>query len=939
MFSFYSFLIVIFTITNTNCYIFSVIMAIYNTEKYLNESIASLLNQSIGYSEIQIILINDGSTDNSEDICLKYQKDYPENVIYLKTNHSGVSEARNIGMSFARGDFINFLDSDDIWDYEAFQYILSFFEQNKDVNIVSGRLKFFGVRNDYHALDYKYYKTRIVNLIKEYNCIQTTASNCFIRASSLLGKKFKKGVLSGEDTRFINKILLTNPIIGIIREAIYYYRKREDYTSRIQTQKKDISYYFYTINYVSQYLIESSIALYNKILPFIQFYLGYDLLFRVKTLSYKYLNKHDYKRYCRIIEEILKSIKDKYILEQTNVENKFKILALSKKYNRDLRYDLTFKNESLFYSNYSLINFSQERNILVWKIFSIEDNILHIEGIDNLWIPKDKYEYYCKLGENKFYPYYKNYSNEDFNSLFGVIDKGRIAIFDIKLEILEKQNLFFYISYMNNICEIFPITGFFTRIPSVKYSYYVYGNYIIKLVDKRLVLFTYDEQLEQSFELQYHNYLKKEGKDDIIKLRNEIKIYNKRAKSKKYKKEIWILNDRKDRAGDNGEFFFRYLRNNKRDYIDAYFAIQKNCTDYFRLYKFGNILDLDSEDYKKMFLKADKIISSITNFFLDNPFGNNQKYLRDLYRFDLIFIENGIIKDDKSKFLNKQSRNIKLFVTSTEKEYKYIISSDYGYNKNNIILTGLPRYDNLEHFRHLVGSENNKIILVIPTWRMNIKENMGSPLYETIHSEDFKYTKYFNFYNNLINDEKLINAMKLYNYKGIFCLHQNFAAQWIDFTKNEVFKIEGICNYQELIMKSSLLITDYSSIFFDFGYLKKPIIYTHFDYKEYRLSQYPEGYFNYKKDGFGPIYKSINNTVNAIIKSIETNCTIKEKYLKRINEFFTFFDENNNERLFKEITKDEYFAFKDFKYRQIYITIIFILLIILKYINFINNIF
>ena len=63
-----------------------------------------------------------------------------------------------------------------------------------------------------------------------------------------------------------------------------------------------------------------------------------------------------------------------------------------------------------------------------------------------------------------------------------------------------------------------------------------------------------------------------------------------------------------------------------------------------------------------MFLKADKIISSITNFFLDNPFGNNQKYLRDLYRFDLIFIENGIIKDDKSKFLNKQSRNIKLFV-------------------------------------------------------------------------------------------------------------------------------------------------------------------------------------------------------------------------------------------------------------------------------------
>ena len=64
-----------------NCYSFSVIMAIYNTGRYLDKSIGSLLNQTIGYKEIQIILINDGSTDNSEEICLKYQKLYSNNVI------------------------------------------------------------------------------------------------------------------------------------------------------------------------------------------------------------------------------------------------------------------------------------------------------------------------------------------------------------------------------------------------------------------------------------------------------------------------------------------------------------------------------------------------------------------------------------------------------------------------------------------------------------------------------------------------------------------------------------------------------------------------------------------------------------------------------------------------------------------------------------------
>ena len=100
-----------------------------------------------------------------------------------------------------------------------------------------------------------------------------------------------------------------------------------------------------------------------------------------------------------------------------------------------------------------------------------------------------------------------------------------------------------------------------------------------------------------------------------------------------------------------------------------------------------------------------------------------------------------------------------------------------------------------------------------------------------------------------------------------------------------------------------MLVTDYSSIFFDFGYLEKPIIYTHFDYESYRLEDYPEGYFNYKKNGFGLILYSINSTVNSIIKSIKKNNTIKNKYLKRINKFFMFHDENNSERLLKEILK------------------------------------
>ena len=121
--------------------------------------------------------------------------------------------------------------------------------------------------------------------------------------------------------------------------------------------------------------------------------------------------------------------------------------------------------------------------------------------------------------------------------------------------------------------------------------------------------------------------------------------------------------------------------------------------------------------------------------------------------------------------------------------------------------------------------------------------------------------------------------MEKYDYKGILCLHPFFTAQWKDFHENKLFSVGKKCNYQYNIIKSSLLITDYSSVFFDYGYLKKPIIYAHFDYGEYRNNHFEKGYFDYISDGFGPVCQDINCVVNEIIYEIENNCIIKKKYL------------------------------------------------------------
>lgn len=101
-------------------YEFSVIIPIYNVEDYLEETIQSIINQTIGFDKIQLILVNDGSPDNSEAICLKYKEMYPDNILYLPQENAGVSVARNNGLKHATGKYINFLDSDDTWDKDAF---------------------------------------------------------------------------------------------------------------------------------------------------------------------------------------------------------------------------------------------------------------------------------------------------------------------------------------------------------------------------------------------------------------------------------------------------------------------------------------------------------------------------------------------------------------------------------------------------------------------------------------------------------------------------------------------------------------------------------------------------------------------------------------------------------------------------------------------------
>ena len=101
------------------------------------------------------------------------------------------------------------------------------------------------------------------------------------------------------------------------------------------------------------------------------------------------------------------------------------------------------------------------------------------------------------------------------------------------------------------------------------------------------------------------------------------------------------------------------------------------------------------------------------------------------------------------------------------------------------------------------------------------------------------------------------------------------------------------------------MITDYSSVFTDFAYMKKPVIYYQYDKEDYLLKHVNAGlnssYFDFTKDGFGEVVNNEDTLISTIESYLKNKCKIKQKYLKRINNFFVLNDDKNCDRIYSEI--------------------------------------
>lgn len=385
-------------------YKISVIIPVYNTEKYLVESIESVLNQTLDFQKnVQIILVNDGSTDESEKICKKYCMLYSKNIKYISMDkNSGVSAARNIGKSRAEGKYTTFLDSDDLWSENAFEEAIAFFDAHFDeIDFVSSNLKFFESSNIEHILNIPLKESKIIDMHLEHDCIRTNCVACIFKSEVVRKIDFDERQHYWEDAKFISRVLLGKKKFGMIMGVMYFYRKRFAKNSATQTFAFDISHYVWDLKILFDDLYKDAMRNCNEFPPMFQMLMAYILAYRFSEnllIPEKYVVDYD-----GILHKIISQIDDVFICKTLNAKKQTKIAMISFKYSCDVKGQLVYKNGAFLFNKSKVFDLN-DNIISIWNV-SVDRNYIQIEGKVSLDI-SIPYEIFVIDDEENEYPCY-----------------------------------------------------------------------------------------------------------------------------------------------------------------------------------------------------------------------------------------------------------------------------------------------------------------------------------------------------------------------------------------------------------------------------------------------------------------------------------------------------------------------------------------------------
>lgn len=420
----------------------------------------------------------------------------------------------------------------------------------------------------------------------------------------------------------------------------------------------------------------------------------------------------------------------------------------------------------------------------------------------------------------------------------------------------------------------------------------------IRVIKKRYRLLRRRSKPIRGVEKQIHQA-------EIQKLKEDVRSFQHLFNSSQ--KDVWLIGERDGQARDCGYALFEYLAENHPE-LEAYYLIDTQLPDFKKVKTLGNWVPLFSPEHTKLFFQATHLICTHSRGTL-SPWANSTKtvisnYFPEYDQKKYVMIQHGINVGNFTSHFHKSNTinaNFSLLVSGAQPEFEFM-KQNFGYQNDEVVYTGLARYDRL--FHNMVDAKDEiRNILVMPTWRANVV----SPSWRKvkIHNDIvFLKSEYYKSWIDFLNSDDVLEILKDRKIRLYFYPHpevQPYIKYFISRSENVTICEDKKYDLPHLIDMSDMLITDYSSVFFDFAYANKPILHYHFDYEDFYAKHYSKGYFDFKMDAMGEIATSLPELTSLLLKTVTKNTRNENIYAERRQRFFPLRDNKNCQRIVRAI--------------------------------------
>lgn len=819
---------------------FTIICAVFNVEDYLDDFFKSVVNQRLDFeTNINIILVDDGSPDNSRIVIRKWIKKYPGNISYVRKKNGGQASARNLGLKLVKTDWVTFIDPDDFLDVNYFYLLDAQLNHGAaDVSAFVTKFKLYKEKFDtYHdgfQTDYCFTKpVRVLSAIDLEDCVQFSSSSSVYKSEVIkdYGLSFDERLTASfEDTKFFYQYIscLSGGKVLYVKDSIYYYRLRanESSSSNSQWTKKAKYKEFFSSGLLE--VIDIFKRKHGVVPVFVQRLILFSVIPYLQVAS---INKNRITSVLDAVEisELMRSIRT--CLDHVDDE------VLEKFYNSPGNY---------------------------YWIASISN---YFKGAE----PKDKRAYVNKVDVSE-----------------------------------KKINLRFY-GVKNN----------------TDYKLFV-NNSLVQPVSERVIAHTiFDEEMIHEFNVFYQigfsDAIRFEINDEPVSLFSDFKkisseendFYSGYISRYKALSETAVFVDSGEKADDNAEHLYRswLIKGKKKISLECFYLLDASSSHWGRLAAEGfNLIDINSVKAVNLIKKSKYIFCSYLPGHLNNwAAHHNFKFQK------FIFLQHGVVTSNLSKPFNASYSQIHKMVISTSFEKQEILSDKYNYifHSSDLIYSGIPRLDNLFESSRLMKSKSKvKRILVCPTWRSKLS---GLDFDKEKSREEFVNSDYVVRWLEFLGSRVVSELLESDGIELVFCPHVNMRLlieeerlhpYFLDKLSKNI-KVVNPCeiNYQELFLSSDLLVTDYSSLHFDFSFLNKPVIYYQFDRDAFYggSHSYKKGIFNFDRDGFGPVVQGSKDLIDMVGRYSSSDDNIFRRYKNKSKNIFLCDKGGSASRIYSQV--------------------------------------